>query len=65
LKKLKKTIKSDLIVLYKDVIHQNKEILDTIEKNTKIQIVFFNGIVDTTCPEYWNPKYVLINFFVL
>lgn len=56
-----RTIKSDLIVFYDDVIEENKTLLQRIH-DVQLTPQYLNGILTPRCPEYWSPHYVLVNF---
>jgi protein YibB len=60
--KIIETIKSDLIVFYDDDVINDFELISKIEKTQKIVNNMGYLYDGGKPPEYWNPRYVLVNF---
>lgn len=61
IEEIKNRTKKDLIIFYEDIFERNQNLLDRISKVQNSE-QFKNGLTVPFCPEYWEPRYVLVNF---
>lgn len=53
--------KKNLTVYYIDIFSENTALLERIAE-IQTDVTFREGIVDPSSPEYWEPRYILINY---